>query len=64
MLLSFTANHILVYFIFSLQLSPEVESALLQQVLSLTPEQLSSLPQEQQQQVLRLQQMLSAGKIV
>ncbi|XP_064969053.1 cleavage stimulating factor 64 isoform X4 [Musa acuminata AAA Group] len=46
------------------QLSPEVESALLQQVLSLTPEQLSSLPQEQQQQVLRLQQMLSAGKIV
>ncbi|CAL9120088.1 unnamed protein product [Musa textilis] len=46
------------------QLSPEVESALLQQVLSLTPEQLSSLPREQQQQVLRLQQMLSAGKIV
>ncbi|KAJ8476954.1 hypothetical protein OPV22_020681 [Ensete ventricosum] len=46
------------------QLPPEVESALLQQVLNLTPEQLSSLPREQQQQVLRLQQMLSAGKIV
>ncbi|WOL11152.1 cleavage stimulating factor 64 isoform X1 [Canna indica] len=45
-----------------LQLSPEVESALLQQVLSLTPEQLISLPLEQQQQVLHLQQMLSASK--
>ncbi|CAD5184996.1 unnamed protein product [Musa acuminata subsp. malaccensis] len=44
------------------QIPPEVESALLQQVLSLTPEQLSSLPLEQQQQVLQLQQMLSASK--
>ncbi|KAI3820032.1 hypothetical protein L1987_13888 [Smallanthus sonchifolius] len=35
-----------------------VESALLEQVLNLTPEQLSSLPPEQQQQVLQLQQML------
>ncbi|XP_043702180.1 cleavage stimulating factor 64-like isoform X2 [Telopea speciosissima] len=41
-----------------LQLPPEVESALLQQVMSLTPEQLSSLPPEQQQQVIQLQQML------
>ncbi|XP_042494606.1 cleavage stimulating factor 64-like isoform X2 [Macadamia integrifolia] len=40
------------------QLPPEVESALLQQVMSLTPEQLSSLPPEQQQQVIQLQQML------
>ncbi|XP_031473953.1 cleavage stimulating factor 64 [Nymphaea colorata] len=40
------------------QLSPEVESALLQQVMNLTPEQLSSLPPEQRQQVLQLQQML------
>ncbi|KAF0895774.1 hypothetical protein E2562_016509 [Oryza meyeriana var. granulata] len=32
------------------QLTPDVESALLQQVLQLTPEQLSSLPVEQQQQ--------------
>jgi cleavage stimulation factor subunit 2 len=44
------------------QLTPDVESALLQQVLQLTPEQLSSLPPEQQQQVLELQKMLSAGK--
>ncbi|KAK9748692.1 hypothetical protein RND81_02G074000 [Saponaria officinalis] len=41
-----------------LQLPPGVESALLQQVLSLTPEQLSSLPPDQQQQVIQLQQML------
>ncbi|KAK6940085.1 Cleavage stimulation factor subunit 2, hinge domain [Dillenia turbinata] len=40
------------------QLPPEVESALLEQVMKLTPEQLSSLPPEQQQQVLQLQQML------
>lgn len=40
------------------QLPPEVESALLQQVLNLTPEQLSSLPPDQQQQVIQLQQML------
>ncbi|KAK1370162.1 Cleavage stimulation factor subunit 2 [Heracleum sosnowskyi] len=40
------------------QLPPEMESALLQQVLSLTPEQLSSLPPDQQQQVIQLQQML------
>lgn len=40
------------------QLPSEVESALLQQVLSLTPEQLSSLPPEQQQQVIQLQKML------
>lgn len=36
----------------------EMESALIQQVLSLTPEQLSSLPPEQQQEVIQLQQML------
>ncbi|KAK9134375.1 hypothetical protein Syun_013705 [Stephania yunnanensis] len=41
-----------------LQIAPEVESALLQQVMSLTAEQLSSLPPEQRQQVLQLQQML------
>lgn len=41
-----------------LQLPPEVESTLLQQVLNLTPEQLSSLPPDQQQQVFQLQQML------
>lgn len=40
------------------QLPPEVESALLQQVMRLTPEQLSSLTPEQQQQVILLQQML------
>ncbi|PUZ43920.1 hypothetical protein GQ55_8G045500 [Panicum hallii var. hallii] len=47
---------------YSAQLTPDVESALLQQVLQLTPEQLSSLPPEQQQQVIELQKMLSAGK--
>ncbi|PSS17431.1 Cleavage stimulating factor like [Actinidia chinensis var. chinensis] len=41
-----------------LQLPPDVESALLQQVLNLTPEQLSSLPPDQQQQVIQLQQIL------
>ncbi|XP_020246494.1 cleavage stimulating factor 64-like isoform X2 [Asparagus officinalis] len=41
------------------QLPPELESALLQQVMNLTPEQLSSLPLEQQQQVRQLQQMLA-----
>lgn len=41
-----------------LQLPPDVESSLLQQVLNLTPEQLSSLPPEQQQQIIQLQQML------
>lgn len=41
-----------------MQLPPDVESALLQQVLNLTPEQLSSLPPDQQQQVIQLQQML------
>uniref|UniRef100_A0A0A9FCJ6 RRM domain-containing protein n=1 Tax=Arundo donax TaxID=35708 RepID=A0A0A9FCJ6_ARUDO len=44
------------------QLAPDVESALLQQVLQLTPEQLSSLPPEQQQQVIQLQKMLSTGE--
>ncbi|CAH9062641.1 unnamed protein product [Cuscuta epithymum] len=41
-----------------LQLTPDVESTLLQQVMSLTPEQLSSLPPDQREQVLQLQQML------
>ncbi|CAN1239697.1 Cleavage stimulating factor 64 [Linum grandiflorum] len=40
------------------QILPDVESALLQQVLNLTPEQLSSLPPEQQQQVIQLQKSL------
>ncbi|XP_031113079.1 cleavage stimulating factor 64 isoform X3 [Ipomoea triloba] len=42
----------------ALQITPDVESALLQQVLSLTPEQLNSLPPDQRQQVLQLQRML------
>lgn len=40
------------------QLPADIESALLQQVLNLTPEQLSSLPPDQQQQVIQLQQAL------
>jgi len=45
---------------FLLQMAGELEQqkALLQQVLSLTPEQISSLPPEQRQQVLQLQQAL------
>ncbi|CAL0331051.1 unnamed protein product [Lupinus luteus] len=39
-------------------LSPEMEKALLQQVMSLTPEQIDLLPPEQRNQVLQLQQML------
>ncbi|GJX82818.1 cleavage stimulating factor 64 [Tanacetum coccineum] len=40
------------------ELPPGIDSDLLQQVLNLTPEQLSSLPPDQQQQVIQLQQML------
>ncbi|KAL6973559.1 hypothetical protein U1Q18_027745 [Sarracenia purpurea var. burkii] len=39
-------------------LTPEMEKALLQQVMSLTPEQINHLPPEQRNQVLQLQQML------
>ncbi|CAA0818742.1 Cleavage stimulating factor 64 [Striga hermonthica] len=41
-----------------LQVPSDVDRALLQQVLSLTQEQLSSLPPDQQQQLIQLQQML------
>ncbi|KAJ3701724.1 hypothetical protein LUZ61_005429 [Rhynchospora tenuis] len=40
------------------QLSAETQSALLQQVLILTPEKLRSLPEEEQQEVLQLQKEL------
>ncbi|TKY74269.1 Cleavage stimulating factor 64 [Spatholobus suberectus] len=39
-------------------LTPEMEKALLQQVMSLAPEQINLLPPEQRNQVLQLQQML------
>ncbi|TYJ22191.1 hypothetical protein E1A91_A08G109700v1 [Gossypium mustelinum] len=39
-------------------LTPEMEKALLQQVMSLTPEQSNLLPPEQRNQVLQLQQIL------
>ncbi|MBA0852373.1 hypothetical protein Goshw_004496 [Gossypium schwendimanii] len=39
-------------------LTPEMEKALLQQVMSLTPEQINLLPPEQRNQVLQLQQIL------
>ena len=42
----------------SLQLTPDMEKALLQQVMSLTPEQINLLPTEQRNQVLQLQQIL------
>ncbi|CAN1159185.1 Cleavage stimulating factor 64 [Linum perenne] len=42
----------------SAPLTPDMEKALLQQVMSLTPEQINLLPQEQRNQVLQLQQML------
>ncbi|KDP22708.1 hypothetical protein JCGZ_01932 [Jatropha curcas] len=45
------------------QLPPDVESALLQQVLNLTSEQLNSLPPEQRQQVIQLQQALRRDQI-
>ncbi|XP_073223793.1 cleavage stimulating factor 64 isoform X2 [Cicer arietinum] len=47
----------------SQQLPSDVESVLLQQVLNLTPEQLSSLPPEQQQQVMQLQQALKRDQM-
>ncbi|KAK9113391.1 hypothetical protein Syun_020188 [Stephania yunnanensis] len=40
------------------QLTPDMEKALLQQVMSLTPEQINLLPPEHRNQVLQLQQML------
>ncbi|KAM7279978.1 hypothetical protein ACFE04_007112 [Oxalis oulophora] len=40
------------------QLPSDVESALLQQVMKLTPEQINSLPPDQRQQVIQLQQAL------
>ncbi|XP_024007777.1 activating signal cointegrator 1 complex subunit 2 homolog isoform X2 [Eutrema salsugineum] len=40
------------------QISAEMEKALLQQVMSLTPEQINLLPPEQRNQVLQLQQIL------
>ncbi|KAJ7970376.1 Cleavage stimulating factor 64 [Quillaja saponaria] len=39
-------------------LTPDMEKALLQQVMSLTPEQINLLPPEQRNQVVQLQQML------
>ena len=45
------------------QLPSDMESVLLQQVLNLTPEQLSSLPPEQQQQVIQLQQALKRDQM-
>ncbi|XP_062099555.1 cleavage stimulating factor 64 isoform X2 [Humulus lupulus] len=45
------------------QLPSGEEAALLQQVLNLTPEQLISLPPEQQQQVVQLQEMLRRQQI-
>jgi hypothetical protein len=39
-------------------ISAEMEKALLQQVMSLTPEQINLLPPEQRNQVLQLQQIL------
>lgn len=39
-------------------LTPDMESALLQQVMSLTPEQINLLPPEQRNQVLQLQRIL------
>lgn len=39
-------------------LSPDIETALLQQVMSMTPEQINLLPAEQRNQVLQLQMML------
>ncbi|PWA70876.1 hypothetical protein CTI12_AA280450 [Artemisia annua] len=44
-----------------LQLSADQEKALLQQVMSLTPEHINQLPPDQRNQVLQLQQMLRQG---
>lgn len=41
-----------------MQLTPEEEKALLQQVMSLTQEQINLLPPDQRNQVLQLRQML------
>ncbi|KAG6393936.1 hypothetical protein SASPL_144511 [Salvia splendens] len=41
-----------------MQLPPDLDPSVLQQLLNLTPEQLSLLPPDQQQQVMQLQRML------
>lgn len=43
-------------------LSPDQEKVLLQQVMSLTPEQISCLPEEHRQQVFQLQQMFRGSQ--
>ncbi|KAK9943634.1 hypothetical protein M0R45_009237 [Rubus argutus] len=45
------------------QIPPEVDSALLEQVLSLPPEKLSLLPPEQRQEVIKLQQRFRQNQI-
>lgn len=45
-------------FLLIVQLTPEEEKALLQQVMILTPEQINLLPPEQKKQVLQLQQIM------
>lgn len=44
-------------------LSPDQEKVLLQQVMSLTPEQISCLPEEHRQQVFQLQQMFRGSQV-
>lgn len=46
------------FFCLQMQLPPDLDPSVLQQLLNLTPEQLSLLPPDQQQQVMQLQQML------
>ncbi|VVA94960.1 unnamed protein product [Arabis nemorensis] len=46
------------------RISPDVQSALLQQVMNLTPEQMRLLPPEQQQEVIKLQQALKQDHMV
>jgi len=55
---SFCYFLLMIVFFLLVQISAEMEKALLQQVMSLTPEQINLLPPEQRNQVLQLQQIL------
>ena len=54
----FLTSYLFIYLFAWVQLSLDMEKALHQQVMSLTPDQFNQLPPDQRNQVLQIQQML------
>ena len=54
----FLTSYLFIYLFAWVQLSLDMEKALHQQVMSLTPDQFNQLPPDQRNQVLQFQQML------